>query len=60
MSKKLAVLFLGIGYHNDKPFMYYTKKIASNHDYEIIQLSYDLILWKLEMVKLTLQTCQRL
>ncbi|MDC7278296.1 alpha/beta hydrolase [Butyrivibrio fibrisolvens] len=42
MSKKLAVLFPGIGYHNDKPLMYYTKKIASNHDYEIIQLSYDL------------------
>ena len=42
MSKKLAVLFPGIGYHNDKPLMYYTKKIAANYDYEIIQLNYEL------------------
>ena len=42
MSKKLAVLFPGIGYHNDKPLMYFTKKIAANHDYELIQLKYEL------------------
>ena len=42
MSKGIVVLFPGIGYHNDKPLMYYTKKIANNYDYEIVELSYDL------------------
>lgn len=42
MNKKLAVLFPGIGYHNDKPLMYYTKKIARNLGYDIIELSYEL------------------
>ena len=42
MNKKLAVLFPGIGYHNDKPLMYYTKKIAASYDYEIVELTYDL------------------
>lgn len=42
MSKNLAVFFPGIGYHNDKPLMYYSKKIAKEYDYEIIELGYDL------------------
>lgn len=42
MSKKLAVFFPGIGYHNDKPLMYYTNKIAASQDYEVIKLSYEL------------------
>ena len=42
MSKKLVVLFPGIGYHNDKPLMYYTKKIANKAGHEIIEVSYDL------------------
>ena len=42
MDKKLVVLFPGVGYHNDKPLMYYTKKIAQKYDYKILELSYSL------------------
>ena len=41
MSKKLAVVFPGAGYHCDKPLLYYSKKIAKNKDYEIIEADYD-------------------
>ena len=42
MSKKLAVLFPGIGYHTDKPLLYYSNKLANNKGYEIIKIKYDL------------------
>lgn len=42
MSKKLAVIFPGVGYHTDKPLLYYSKKLAKNKDYEIIDIKYDL------------------
>lgn len=38
--KKLAVIFPGIGYHTDKPLLYYSKKIASDMGYEIIEVPY--------------------
>ena len=38
--KKLAVIFPGVGYHVDKPLLYYSKKIASNNGYEIIEVLY--------------------
>lgn len=38
--KKAAVLFPGIGYHTDKPLLYYSKKIAAEHGYEIIEVPY--------------------
>lgn len=41
MSKKLAIFFQGAGYHCDKPLLYYSKKIAKNKDYEIIEADYD-------------------
>ena len=41
MSKKLAIVFPGAGYHCDKPLLYYAKKIAKNKDYEIIEANYD-------------------
>jgi len=41
MSKKLAIVFPGAGYHCDKPLLYYSKKIAKNKDYEIIEADYD-------------------
>ena len=41
MEKKLVVLFPGIGYHNDKPLMYYTKRVARNKGYEIVEVTYD-------------------
>ncbi|WP_034467780.1 alpha/beta fold hydrolase [Butyrivibrio proteoclasticus] len=41
MSKKIAVIFPGIGYHTDKPLLYYAKKLAKQHDYEIIEIKYE-------------------
>ncbi len=38
--KKLAVIFPGVGYHTDKPLLYYAKKLAKQKDYEIIELKY--------------------
>ena len=35
---KLAILFPGIGYHTDKPLLYYSKKILKNMDYEIKEI----------------------
>ena len=37
---KLAVFFPGIGYTVDKPLMYYGRRIAANHGYEIKLLPY--------------------
>lgn len=38
--KKLAVIFPGIGYHADKPLLYYAKEIARYDGYEIIDVNY--------------------
>lgn len=41
MKEKLVIIFPGIGYHCDKPLLYYAKKLAKEHDYEeIILLKY--------------------
>ncbi|MCD8110765.1 MAG: alpha/beta hydrolase [Clostridiales bacterium] len=37
---KIAVVFPGIGYHVDKPLLYYSKKIAAAHGYEIKDVPY--------------------
>ena len=37
---KLAVLFPGIGYHTDKPLLYYSKKLAREREYENIEIKY--------------------
>ena len=38
---KLAVFFPGIGYHHDKPLLYYARKLAQEYGYEkIITLNY--------------------
>ena len=39
-SKKLFVIFPGMGYTKDKPLLYYAGKIARNKDYEIIDIDY--------------------
>ena len=39
-SRKLAVIFPGIGYTADKPLLYYTGRLAHNHGYEIQTVSY--------------------
>lgn len=40
MNKRLAVIFPGIGYHSDKPLLYYSKKIAGQHGYEIVEVRF--------------------
>ena len=41
MKGRLAVVFPGIGYHCDKPLLYYSRKLAKEHGYEeIISLDY--------------------
>ena len=37
---KLAVIFPGVGYHTDKPLLYYSKKLAVNAGYEIVEIKY--------------------
>ena len=37
---KLAVIFPGIGYHVDKPLLYYATKLAKAYGYEIRQVPY--------------------
>ncbi|MCR5294364.1 MAG: alpha/beta hydrolase [Lachnospiraceae bacterium] len=37
---KIAVIFPGIGYHTDKPLLYYGKKLARAHGYEIREVPY--------------------
>ncbi len=40
MSKSLAVIFPGIGYHTDKPLLYYSKKLAKQKGYEVLDVKY--------------------
>lgn len=37
---RLAIIFPGIGYHVDKPLLYYAKKLASSYGYEIVEVRY--------------------
>ena len=41
IMKKLAIFFPGIGYHVDKPLLYYSRKLAGEAGYEQIALKYD-------------------
>lgn len=38
--RKIAVFFPGIGYHCDKPLLYYSGKLAGQYQYEVHRLSY--------------------
>ena len=40
MSRKVAVLFPGIGYHVDRPLLYYSKKLVITKGYECFCLEY--------------------
>lgn len=40
MGKKICVVFPGIGYHTDKPLLYYSKKYMMAHGYEIFDVTY--------------------
>ncbi len=39
-QNKIAVIFPGIGYHKDKPLLYYAVKLAMQQGYEIISIEY--------------------
>ena len=40
MDKKLCVLFPGIGYHCEKPLLYYAAKLAVSAGYEVMPLKF--------------------
>lgn len=40
-DKRIAVFFPGIGYTNDKPLLYYARKLYANAGYEIKLVEYD-------------------
>lgn len=40
IMKKTAVIFPGIGYHTEKPLLYYAKKLAKQSGYEITEVPY--------------------
>lgn len=40
---KIAVIFPGVGYHPDKPLLYYSKKIAAAYGYEILEAEYGIL-----------------
>ena len=39
-EKKMAVIFPGVGYHADKPLLYYSRKLAARQGYEILCVDY--------------------
>lgn len=40
LMRKICVIFPGIGYSKEKPLLYYSKKIANEHGYEVIVIEY--------------------
>ena len=40
MDRKIAVIFPGIGYHKDKPLLYYGARLARDRGYEVIDIEY--------------------
>ncbi len=40
-NKKIAIIFPGMGYHSDKPLLYFSKRIARASGYEIVEVSYE-------------------
>ncbi len=39
-NKKLAVFFPGIGYHNDKPLLYYSRKLVRQLGFDVVEITY--------------------
>ena len=40
-NKKIAIIFPGMGYHSDKPLLYFSKKLARENGYELIEVNYE-------------------
>lgn len=41
MKNRIAIIFPGIGYHTDKPLLYFGKKQAAEMGYKIIEVNYE-------------------
>ena len=39
-NDKLCVIFPGVGYHKDKPLLYYASRLASKSGYDILSVEY--------------------
>ena len=44
--KKIAIVFPGIGYHRDKPLLYYSIKLAKEAGYEVFCVDFSVIPWE--------------
>lgn len=44
-TKKTALIFPGLGYHPDKPLLYYGKKLAARLGYDVIEIRYGGFAW---------------
>ena len=40
-DKKIAVIFPGMGYHSDKPLLYFSKRLAREKGYEVVEAHYE-------------------
>ncbi len=40
LTGKTAIIFPGLGYHSDKPLLYFSKKLARESGYKIVETSY--------------------
>lgn len=38
--KKLAIIFPGVGYHKDKPLLYYSSKLVKELGYDVLNIEY--------------------
>ena len=38
---KIAVIFPGMGYHSDKPLLYFAKRLAREAGYEVVEVNYE-------------------
>ena len=38
---KVAVIFPGMGYHSDKPLLYFAKRLARSEGYEVVEVDYE-------------------
>ena len=59
--KKLAVILPGIGYHKDKPLLYYSAKLAQNSGYALRHIAYhdmpQKIMGSAEMIEQAAMSC---
>ena len=39
-DKRLAIIFPGMGYHKDKPLLYYSRKLLEQMGYDVIEVEY--------------------